>query len=92
MYRFFSFTIFANIYIINPTIISLLSAAWLLPTDYSYGDWPTSGEIDMVEIHGNDKFICDGIDKGNKAANSTLHWAATPGSNQDKYFKTRWNK
>ncbi|MCL6444800.1 MAG: family 16 glycosylhydrolase [Alicyclobacillus sp.] len=29
-------------------------AIWLLPTDNVYGTWPVSGEIDMMEMVGND--------------------------------------
>jgi hypothetical protein len=65
-------------------------ALWLLPTDNSYGDWPKSGEIDMVEIRGNEKYSCDGMTSGNIRANSTLHWGAS--DKQDKYAKTRWSK
>lgn len=27
-------------------------AIWMLPTDWKYGDWPTSGEIDIMEFVG----------------------------------------
>ncbi|TDO21037.1 glycoside hydrolase family 16 protein [Pedobacter duraquae] len=30
-------------------------AIWMLPTDYSYGDWPKSGEIDIMEHVGYDQ-------------------------------------
>ncbi|EOR93821.1 Beta-glucanase precursor [Arcticibacter svalbardensis MN12-7] len=29
-------------------------AIWMLPTDFSYGDWPKSGEIDIMEHVGYD--------------------------------------
>lgn len=29
-------------------------AIWMLPTDWAYGDWPDSGEIDIMEHIGND--------------------------------------
>lgn len=28
-------------------------AIWMLPTDWTYGSWPQSGEIDIMEIIGN---------------------------------------
>ncbi|KAH1020471.1 hypothetical protein HUJ04_010124 [Dendroctonus ponderosae] len=31
----------------------LWPAIWLLPTDWKYGSWPVSGEIDLVESRGN---------------------------------------
>ncbi|XP_046462525.1 beta-1,3-glucan-binding protein-like [Daphnia pulex] len=68
----------------------LWPSLWLLPTDNVYGEWPQSGEIDMVEIRGNEKYVCDGMQSGNKRANSTLHWGASV--TQDKYAKTRWSK
>lgn len=30
-------------------------AFWMLPTDYAYGDWPASGEIDIMEHVGYDQ-------------------------------------
>lgn len=30
-------------------------AAWMLPTDWLYGDWPRSGEIDIIEHVGYDQ-------------------------------------
>jgi len=29
-------------------------AIWMMPTDNHYGNWPNSGEIDMVELVGNE--------------------------------------
>jgi beta-glucanase (GH16 family) len=31
-------------------------AIWMLPTDWSYGGWPASGEIDIMENVGYDPF------------------------------------
>ena len=33
-------------------------AIWMLPTDWSYGGWPASGEIDIMENVGYDP-VCD---------------------------------
>jgi beta-glucanase (GH16 family) len=35
-------------------------AIWMLPTDWKYGDWPTSGEIDIMEHVGYDPGIIHG--------------------------------
>jgi len=32
-------------------------AIWMLPTDWEYGDWPKSGEIDIMENVGYDPYI-----------------------------------
>ena len=35
-------------------------AIWLLPTDWSYGEWPASGEIDIMEMVGRDLDVVHG--------------------------------
>jgi len=42
----------------------------------SYGKWPASGEIDIMESRGNDKIWNprDNEDAGNNCFGSTLHW------------------
>ncbi len=47
----------------------LWPAFWMLPTDNSYGGWPHSGEIDIVEWVGKTPFTAYG----------TLHWAGPDG-------------
>jgi len=37
-----------------PKGIGLWPAIWMLPTDWEYGNWPSSGEIDMMENVGFD--------------------------------------
>lgn len=70
---------------------SVLSVAiWFLPTDYSYGGWPRSGEIDLVEIRGNNDLSCGGYPLGNRLMGSTLHWG--PDSSQNAYYRTHWEK
>jgi len=46
-------------------------AIWMLPTDNAYGQWPASGEIDIVESRGNDKSCSTG---GRNTFGSTLHY------------------
>lgn len=48
----------------------LWPAIWMMPTDSVYGDWPRSGEIDIVEARGNS------VDYpgGRNVFYSTLHW------------------
>ena len=36
-----------------PAGTGLWPAFWMLPTDNAYGDWPTSGEIDIMEYRGD---------------------------------------
>lgn len=43
----------------------------MLPAHYQYGNWPASGEIDLVESRGNGpEYPPGGYDK----VASTLHW------------------
>jgi beta-glucanase (GH16 family) len=37
-----------------PTGLGTWPAFWMLPTDFSYGNWPASGEIDIMEHVGYD--------------------------------------
>nr|CAH0106512.1 unnamed protein product [Daphnia galeata] len=65
-------------------------AIWMLPTDSVYGDWPRSGEIDIVEIKGNADFSCNGNPIGRQLAGCTLHWGPDP--SQNRYPLTHWEK
>jgi len=53
-------------------------AIWMLPTYNEYGDWPASGEIDIVESRGNAPGYPAG---GCDTFSSTLHWG--PSYDQD---------
>ncbi|KAF2636440.1 concanavalin A-like lectin/glucanase [Massarina eburnea CBS 473.64] len=46
-------------------------AIWMLPKDQVYGEWPRSGEIDIMESRGNNYTYAQG---GNNIASSTLHF------------------
>ena len=60
------------------------------PTDNIYGNWPSSGEIDIVEMKGNANFSCDGNPIGRQLAGSTLHWGPDP--SQDRWRLSHWEK
>jgi beta-glucanase (GH16 family) len=47
-----------------PTGRGLWPAIWMLPTDWVYGGWPASGEIDMMELLGHEPGKIYG----------TIHW------------------
>ena len=54
---------------------SLFPAIWLLPKSETYGGWPASGEIDIVESRGNDDLRNEqGVSMGNDHMGATLHW------------------
>ena len=66
----------------------LWPAIWLLPVPYGnpYGNWPMSGEIDMVESRGNARACSDSFVNaqtspvafgGVQSFASTLHWGPT---------------
>lgn len=49
----------------------LWPAIWLLPTEWKYGGWPASGEIDIMELLGHE------TDK----VYGTIHYGGTPPNN-----------
>lgn len=51
----------------------LWPAIWAMPKDEVYGEWPHSGEIDMVEGRGNRGLIHNGVHIGTQQVGSTLH-------------------
>jgi len=53
-------------------------ALWMLPVNNTYGPWPASGEIDIVELRGNDMSYPA---RGDNYAISTLNWGPTPDLN-----------
>jgi beta-glucanase (GH16 family) len=65
----------------------LWPAIWMMPVTDTYGAWPASGEIDIVEARGNNHTYTTG---GNDVICSTLHWGPDP--LQDRYWSTTWSK
>ncbi|GAA4848336.1 family 16 glycosylhydrolase [Algivirga pacifica] len=43
-----------------PTGVGTWPAIWMLPTDWEYGGWPSSGEIDIMEHVGYDPGVVHG--------------------------------
>jgi beta-glucanase (GH16 family) len=60
----------------------LWPAIWMLPKDNVYGDWPRSGEIDIMESRGNNYTYSQG---GNNIASSTLHFG--PNAANDGWWR-----
>lgn len=61
----------------------LWPAIWMLPVNNTYGPWPRSGEIDIMESRGNNWTYAQG---GNNIVSSALHWGPDPA--QDAWWKT----
>eukprot|EP00488_Nonionellina_sp_1-RS-2012_P002161 TRINITY_DN4042_c0_g1_i1.p1 TRINITY_DN4042_c0_g1~~TRINITY_DN4042_c0_g1_i1.p1 ORF type:complete len:279 (-),score=71.25 TRINITY_DN4042_c0_g1_i1:123-959(-) len=63
----------------------LWPAIWMLPKKESYGNWPASGEIDIIESRGNDKLKsgADGTEIGSNLMGTTVHWGPYYGA--DRY-------
>jgi beta-glucanase (GH16 family) len=61
----------------------LWPAIWMLPVDNTYGPWPASGEIDIMESRGNNHTYSPG---GNDIMSSVLHWG--PDATSDAYRLT----
>ncbi|KOS21087.1 Beta-1 [Escovopsis weberi] len=61
----------------------LWPAIWLLPVNDTYGPWPASGEIDIMESRGNNHTYAQG---GNNIVSSALHWGPDPAN--DAWWKT----
>jgi beta-glucanase (GH16 family) len=55
----------------------------MMPQDSVYGDWPKSGEIDIVESRGNSPKT---YHNGRDTASSALHWGLD--FNTDKFLQT----
>lgn len=60
----------------------LWPAIWMLPVKDRYGEWPASGEIDILESRGNNYSYPLG---GNNVVSSALHWGPDP--DHDRWWK-----
>ncbi|MCJ1308483.1 hypothetical protein MMC25_002136 [Agyrium rufum] len=61
----------------------LWPAIWMLPVNHVYGEWPMSGEIDIMESRGNNYTYAQG---GNNIVSSALHWG--PNAANDAWWRT----
>lgn len=61
----------------------LWPAVWMMPVEDTYGAWPNSGEIDIMESRGNNHTYKMG---GNNIASSALHWG--PNKDLDAWYQT----
>jgi beta-glucanase (GH16 family) len=61
----------------------LWPAIWMMPVEDTYGPWPASGEIDIMESRGNNYTYAQG---GNNIVSSALHWGPDPAN--DAWWKT----
>ena len=61
----------------------LWPAIWMMPVEDTYGPWPASGEIDIVESRGNNYTYGQG---GNNIVSSALHWGPNPAN--DAWWRT----
>ena len=61
----------------------LWPAIWMMPEKDTYGEWPASGEIDIMESRGNNWTYAQG---GNNIMSSALHWG--PDAAHDGWWRT----
>lgn len=59
----------------------LWPAIWFLPKHNSYGSWPSSGEIDLVESRGNRDLMQGGVHIGVEQMTSSLQYGPYPQQN-----------
>lgn len=69
----------------------LWPAVWMMPRYNSYGKWPASGEIDLIEARGNKNYFnLDGVNIGTQQVGSTLHWG--PFTQLNRWPKTHFER
>jgi beta-glucanase (GH16 family) len=64
-----------------PTGDWMWPAIWMLPEEDKYGQWPRSGEIDIMESRGNKKLWAWNQEIGVEQAAATLHFGPSPDVN-----------
>lgn len=67
-----------------PTGDWIWPAIWMMPNNSVYGDWPKSGEIDIVESKGNP--ATQRSDQLANSVRSSLHWGAS--ADTDRWYMT----
>jgi beta-glucanase (GH16 family) len=65
----------------------LWPAIWMMPQDAVYGEWPKSGEIDIVECRGNDART---YPMGDNLISSALHWGTSVLNDRYKMSFGEW--
>ncbi|CAB3361568.1 Hypothetical predicted protein [Cloeon dipterum] len=67
-------------------------AIWMMPKRSTYGTWPRSGEIDIMESRGNRDLgsFNGGTNIGVEMSSSTLHWG--PDTANNRFRKTNWER
>lgn len=64
-----------------PTGDWLWPALWMMPFYDTYGGWPACGEIDLLEMRGNENLFDETVNVGINQAGSTMHFGPDPGHN-----------
>ncbi|KAF5646355.1 glycoside hydrolase family 16 [Fusarium sp. NRRL 52700] len=62
-------------------------AIWMMPQDNVYGEWPRSGEIDIMESRGND---AETYPLGNNIVSSAMHWGTLYDTDAFRLSKGEW--
>ena len=52
-----------------------------MPQNDTYGQWPRSGEMDIMESKGNLDYLCYGDYEGHQKMGNTMHWGPSPSEN-----------
>nr|XP_002740986.2 PREDICTED: beta-1,3-glucan-binding protein-like [Saccoglossus kowalevskii] len=75
-----------------PTGDWIWPAIWMLPAQNPYGQWPASGEMDIVEVRGNTQlYDSSGVSVGVDQMGSTMHWGPYwPENGYEKTHVTRF--